>query len=229
MLWSISHGAGGVDRHGMFSSHSCPDSEDHGAAQGNFLHFLLQFPLGWQSQPFASPRWQTLGWGHYVLQGRGPHLGGTTGTVVSLSASLASLRTCQNTPSHFCPGHFVLSTRGKLQDDLHFVSKYRAHWQKFHPHELWLMSFVPRFSQIIEFLPIKSKFVKWKDGINSWILKEQNPGAYAGGRRQGKGFSLLWSRKTSWKFWSNFVLLASYPASFPQHFTASSGLGYLEK
>lgn len=53
------------------------------------------------------------------------------------------------------------------------------------------MSFVPRLFHINEFPPIKCKFVKWKDGINSWILKEQNPGASAGGRRQGKGFSLL--------------------------------------
>lgn len=58
------------------------------------------------------------------------------------------------------------------------------------------MSFVPRLSHSNEFPPIKSKFVKWKDGINSWILKAQNPGAYVGGRRQGKGFALLWTRKT---------------------------------
>lgn len=75
---------------------------------GSFLHPLLQLSLGWQFQPFASPRWQTLGRGYYLLQGREPR----SGELQALWFPCQLLRTCQNSPSSFSPGHSVLSERG---------------------------------------------------------------------------------------------------------------------
>lgn len=109
-------------------------------------------------------------------------LAGTTvcyreeGLVVGSLGLCSSWLMCQNTSSCFFLGHFVLSKRGRLQDaPPHLLSKYRAHWQKFYLQKFWLMSSSSPTS--ISSPPIRSKFVKWKGRINSWILKGQNSGA----------------------------------------------------